>query len=56
MQKRSFFRVCPFQRKLSFSQTTELAKTAFAPRAGSRKFRENEQQNSRKKFGAMFSC
>ena len=54
----------PFQTKLSFFQTVEsAAKHAFAARAGSGKpaildalFLENEKQNSRKNYGAMFSC
>ena len=33
----------------------ESAKRAFAARAGSRKFLENEKQNSRKNYGAMFT-
>ena len=45
----------PFQRKLLFFQTIESAKHAFAASAGSRKFLENEKQNSRKNYGAMFS-
>ena len=56
MQKRSFFSWrCPFQRKLLFFQTIESAKHAFAASAGSRKFLENEKQNSRKNYRAMFS-
>ena len=47
---------CPFQRKLLFFQTIESAKREFVARAGSRKFLENEKQNSRKNYGAMFSC
>ena len=42
--------------KLLFFQTIESAKPTFAPSAGSRKFLENEKQNSRKNYGAMFSC
>ena len=56
MQKRSFFSwQCSFQRKLLFFQTLESAKRAFAASAGSRKFLENEKQNSRKNYRAMFS-
>ena len=56
MQKRSFFSWrCPFQRKLLFFQTIESAKRTFAASAGSRKFLENEKQNSRKNYGAVFS-
>ena len=47
---------CPFQRKLLFFQTIESAKRAFAARPGSRKFLKNEKQNSRKNYGATFSC
>ena len=52
----------PFQSKLLFFQTTESAKRAFATRAGSGKpallhtlFLENEKQNSKKNYRAMFS-
>ena len=38
-----------------FFQTIESAKRTFAARAGSRKFLENEKQNSRKNYSAMFS-
>ena len=55
MQKCSFFPGCPFQRKLLFFQTIESARHAFAARAGSRKFLENEKQNGRKNYGAMFT-
>ena len=58
-----FFRRRPFQTKLLFFQTMESAKRAFAAGAGSGKpallhalFLENEKQNSRKNYGAMFSC
>ena len=53
----------PFQTKLLFFQTIESAKCAFATMAASRKraflhalFLENEKQNSRKDYTAMFSC
>ena len=39
-----------------FFQTIESVKRAFAASAGSRKFLENEKQNSRKNYGVMFSC
>ena len=57
MQKRSFFPggVLSKEIKLLFFQTIESAKRAFAARAGSRKFLENEKQNSRKNYGAMFT-
>ena len=52
----------PFQTKLLFFQTIESAKCAFATRAGSGKpaflhalFLENERQNGRKHYRAMFS-
>ena len=38
-----------------FFQTIESAKRAFAARAGSRKFLENEKKNGRKNYGAVFS-
>ena len=46
---------CPFQRQLLCFQTIESAKRALAASADSSKFLENEKQNSRKKYGAMFS-
>ena len=63
MQKHTYFSWWrPFQTKLLFFQTIESAKHAFAARAGSGKpaplyvlFLENEQQNSRLNYAAMFS-
>ena len=57
-----FFLVASFPNKAFVFPTIESAKHAFAARAGSGKpallhvlFLENEKQNSRKKYGAMFS-
>ena len=56
MQKRSFFPGGVLSKEsFLFFQTIESAKRTFAARAGSRKFLENENQNSRKNYGAMFS-
>ena len=57
MQKPSFFPggVLSKRRLFYFFQTIESAKRTFATRAGSRKFLENEKQNNRKSYGAMFS-
>ena len=53
----------PSQTMLLFFQTIESAKRTFAARAGSGKpaflhalFLKNEKQNSRKNYGAPFSC
>ena len=56
MQKRSFFFLAvSFPKKALCFQTIESVKRAFAASAGSREFLENEKQNSRKNYGAMFS-
>ena len=55
MQKRSFFPGGVLSKESLFFQTIESAKRAFAASAGSRKFLENEKQNSRKIYAPMFS-